>query len=197
MFTNKGTFLWNLFLNCRLWENFARHIHPQNVLSTSLEKGGRSECDKLDCRRSTTLTVSPSSDSRLLLVYHSDRQALSTAWFRCVSQLATAVTCLMLIWYCCCCCCCCWWWCWWRRGCVLADNVQDGYQRQRRSRGTVPLEQSDGSSLGRLHVWQVPLRMHSVWLWLCCQSAGHRPRQGNQSVPAQSTDWHRHGNWYF
>jgi len=60
------------------------------MLSTQQEKGRRrSERDKLDRRRSTKLTVPPSSDARPL-VYHSDRQALSTARFRRAGRLATA-----------------------------------------------------------------------------------------------------------
>ena len=50
------------------------------MLSTQLEKGGRSERDKLDRCWSTKLTTRPSPDARLL-VYHSDRQALSAARF--------------------------------------------------------------------------------------------------------------------
>jgi len=52
-------------------------------------QGGRSERDKLDRRRSTMLTIPPSFDARPL-VYHSDRQALSTARFRRAGQLASA-----------------------------------------------------------------------------------------------------------
>jgi len=42
------------------------HIDRRNVLSTSLNEGGRSERDKLDRRRSTKLTIPPSFDARLL-----------------------------------------------------------------------------------------------------------------------------------
>ena len=59
---------------------------------------GRSERDKLDRRRSTKLTIPPSSDARPL-VYHSDRQALSTARLRRAGQLATADACLLAL-YC-------------------------------------------------------------------------------------------------
>ena len=52
----------------------------------SVERAGRIELDR---RRSTKLTTPPSSDARRL-VYHSDRQALSTARFRRACQSATA-----------------------------------------------------------------------------------------------------------
>ena len=48
------------------------------------------EREKLDRRRSTKLTVPPSFDA---LVYHNDRQALSTARFRRSGQLVTADIC--------------------------------------------------------------------------------------------------------
>ena len=56
-----------------------RHIDRRNVLSTWLEKGGSSERDKLDRRRSTKLIIPPSSDSRPLQFITGDRQALSAA----------------------------------------------------------------------------------------------------------------------
>jgi len=34
-----------------------RHIDRRNVLSTQLDEAGRSESDKLDCRRSTKLAI--------------------------------------------------------------------------------------------------------------------------------------------
>jgi len=43
-----------------------RHTDRRNALLTLLEKGGRSEHDKLDRRRSTKLIIPPSSDSRPL-----------------------------------------------------------------------------------------------------------------------------------
>jgi len=55
--------------------------------------GGHPERDKLDRRRSTKLTVPPSSDARPL-VYHTIREALSTALFRRAGQLAIADSCL-------------------------------------------------------------------------------------------------------
>ena len=61
------------------------------MLSTYLEKGGCSEHDKLDHRRSANLTLPPSSDAHPL-VYHSNLQALSTAQFLHAGQLATAAT---------------------------------------------------------------------------------------------------------
>ena len=63
------------------------------MLSTKLDEGGRSQCDKLDCRRSAKLTIPPSCDARPL-VYHTDHQALSTTLFRRAGPLATADTCL-------------------------------------------------------------------------------------------------------
>ena len=59
------------------------------LLSTYLEKGGRSERDKLNRRQSAKLTVPPSSNAPPL-VYHSNHQALSTAQFCCAGQLATS-----------------------------------------------------------------------------------------------------------
>ena len=61
--------------------NLLRRIDRRNVLSTLLDKGGRSERNKLDRRRSAKLTIPPSPDVRPL-VYHSNRQALSTTLFR-------------------------------------------------------------------------------------------------------------------
>ena len=55
-------------------------------------QGGRSERDKLDRRRSTELTIPPSSDARPQ-VYHSDRQALSTSRYSRAGPLATADAC--------------------------------------------------------------------------------------------------------
>jgi len=68
------------------------YIDLRNVLLTLLEKGGCSEHDKLNRRRSTKLTIPPSSDARPL-VYHSNHQALSRARFRRAGQLATTDTC--------------------------------------------------------------------------------------------------------
>ena len=47
-------------------ENFATAYGSSNVLSISLEKGGRSERDELDRRRSTKLIIPSSSDARPL-----------------------------------------------------------------------------------------------------------------------------------
>jgi len=52
-------------------------ITPHRATTGWLGKRGRTERDKLDRRRSTKLTVPPSSDARPL-VYHGDRQARST-----------------------------------------------------------------------------------------------------------------------
>ena len=47
-------------------KNLFRHIDRRDVLWTLLENGGRSERDKLHRRRSTKLTIPPSSDARPL-----------------------------------------------------------------------------------------------------------------------------------
>ena len=54
--------------------------------------------NQLDGRRSTRLTIPPSSDARPL-VYDSNHQALSTARFRCAGLLATADTCTLHEWF--------------------------------------------------------------------------------------------------
>ena len=72
-----------------LEKNFLRYIDRRNVLSILLDE--RLECDKLDRRRLTKLTIPPSSDARPL-VYRSNHRALSTAQFRRAGQLATADT---------------------------------------------------------------------------------------------------------
>ena len=45
-----------------------QHIDRRNVLSTQLEKGGRSERDKLGRHRSTESIIPPSSDARPLFI---------------------------------------------------------------------------------------------------------------------------------
>jgi len=47
-------------------ENFATAYRSRKVLSTQLEKGGRSERDKLERRQSSKLTMPSSSDARPL-----------------------------------------------------------------------------------------------------------------------------------
>ena len=84
---NKGTSLWKSVLNSGLRK--IRQVNRRNALRTQLDKGGRSERDKLDRRQLTKLTIPLSSDGQPL-VYHSDRQALSTSWFRHAGLLATA-----------------------------------------------------------------------------------------------------------
>jgi len=76
-------------------KNLLRRIDRRNVLSTLLDKGGRSERNNLDRRRSAKLTIPPSSDVRPL-VYHSNRQALSTTLFRRGGLWATADTCVIM-----------------------------------------------------------------------------------------------------
>jgi len=66
IFKNKGTSLWNFAPNTGLKGNFASAYRSSKRVIDLLEKGGRSERDKLDRRRSTELTVPPSSDARLL-----------------------------------------------------------------------------------------------------------------------------------
>ena len=70
---NKGTSVWNFFLASGLLHGISIAEHAINLA----RHGGRWQRDKLDRRRSTKLTVPPSSDARPLS-YHSDRQALST-----------------------------------------------------------------------------------------------------------------------
>jgi len=89
---NKGTSLWNFVPNSRLW----KFCHGISIMEACfwlnlLHKGGHSERDKLDRRQSTTLTIPQSSDS-WLLVYHTNYQAVSTAWFCRAGPLATAGT---------------------------------------------------------------------------------------------------------
>jgi len=67
------------------------YLDRRNVLSTWHDKGGRSECDKLDLVDST-------SDARPLFC-DSNHQALSTAQFRLAGLLATADTCFILFQY--------------------------------------------------------------------------------------------------
>ena len=91
----RGYFPLENFPKLRTWKissQHYKHIDRQSVLSTKLGKGGRSERDKLDRRRSTTLTIRPSSDARPP-VNHTNNQALSTARFRRAGLLATADTC--------------------------------------------------------------------------------------------------------
>jgi len=72
-------------------ENFVPTYRSWKRVVDLARHGGRSERDKLDRRRSTKLTVPPSSDARPV-VYRSDRQALSTARYSRAGHLATAGT---------------------------------------------------------------------------------------------------------
>ena len=92
IYKNNGTSLWNFFLNLG-FRKFRQDKSIVEMCYTQLDKSGRSERDKLDCRWSTKLTVPPSSDGRLL-VYHSDRQTLFTARFRRAGLSTIADTCL-------------------------------------------------------------------------------------------------------
>ena len=56
---NKGTSLWNFVINSGL-RKFRNGI---SIVETYLEKGGRSERDKLGRRRSTKSIIPPSSDA--------------------------------------------------------------------------------------------------------------------------------------
>jgi len=71
-----------------------RWLRYWSVLSTLLEKCGRSERDKLCCHQSVKLIILPSSDAQPLY-YLTDRQALSIAWFCRACQLATADNCVL------------------------------------------------------------------------------------------------------
>jgi len=55
---------------------------------------------KVDAQSVTNWTVDNTSELRrsTAVVYHSDRQALSTARFRRAGQLATADTCTIVLW---------------------------------------------------------------------------------------------------
>jgi len=76
---NKGTSLGNVVPNPGLLlRNFASVYRSSKSVIVLARHGGRSERDKLDRRRSTKLTMPPSSDARPL-VYHNNHQALSTA----------------------------------------------------------------------------------------------------------------------
>jgi len=92
IFKNKGTSLWNFVPNFGLREFCFGMSIVETCCRFSSTKGGRSEGDKLDSRRSTKLTVSPSSDARPLEFITGDRQALSTARYSRAGQLATADT---------------------------------------------------------------------------------------------------------
>jgi len=64
IFKNKGTSLWNFVSDSRLRKVCFGYVDHQNVLSSSLDKGGRSERDdKLDHRWSTKLTIPLCSDT--------------------------------------------------------------------------------------------------------------------------------------
>ena len=84
---NKGTSLWNFVLNSGLLLRSSKR-----VIDLAGRRWRRAERDKLGRRRSTKLTIPPSSDARPL-VYHSNHQALFTAQFRRAGQLATTDTC--------------------------------------------------------------------------------------------------------
>ena len=83
--------LWNFIPNSGL----RKFRHGISIVEACYRLSSRkvdcSERDKLDCRRTTKLTIPPSSDARPL-VYHSDRQAPATALFRRAGPLATADT---------------------------------------------------------------------------------------------------------
>ena len=91
MYKNKGTSLWNFLLNSGL-RKFRNDI-DLSIVETCHQlssANGRSERDKLDRLRSKLTIPRRSSDA---VVYHSDRQALSTARYRRAGQLATADIC--------------------------------------------------------------------------------------------------------
>jgi len=64
------------------------------TISLAWQSWGRSKCNELDCRLSAELAIPPSFNDQLL-VYHSDRHALSTAWFHHSGLLVTAHACLL------------------------------------------------------------------------------------------------------
>ena len=90
IYKNKGTSLWNFVLNSGLLASVYRS--SKRVIDLARRRWRRAERDKLGRRRSTKMTILPSSDARPL-VYHSNHQALFTAQFRRAGQLATTDTC--------------------------------------------------------------------------------------------------------
>ena len=63
---NKGTSFWNFFLNSEL-RKFRHGISiVEHAINVARERWRRSERDKLGRRRSTKLTIPPSSDARPL-----------------------------------------------------------------------------------------------------------------------------------
>ena len=87
---------WTLSQTPDLPENSASACRSSKRVINLARQGGRSERDKLDCRRSTKLTIPPSSDSRPVF-YHSDRQALYAARFRRAGLLDTVDTCILYV----------------------------------------------------------------------------------------------------
>jgi len=89
---NKGTSVRNFVTRTLQSENFASAYRPSKRVINLARERWTLRCDKLDRRRSTKLTVPPSSDARPL-VYHSNCQALSTARFCRAGQSTRADTC--------------------------------------------------------------------------------------------------------
>ena len=69
---NRGTSLWNFAPSCLDLENFATAYQ-----SSKLEKGGRSEHDKLD-RHGSTKTITPPTLDRCSLLQRSSSSVYST-----------------------------------------------------------------------------------------------------------------------
>ena len=90
---NKGTSLWHFVPNSGLRKFFFGISIVEKCHGLRSTRWKLRAYDKLDRRRSAKLTVPQSSDARPL-VYHSDRQALSTALFRRAGLLASAGSCL-------------------------------------------------------------------------------------------------------
>ena len=96
IYKDKRTFLSGTFSQTPDFENFTTAYRSSHVLPADLEKGGRSQRDKLDCRRPTEV-INDNNISALrrstTVVYRIDRQALSTARFCRAGELATVDSC--------------------------------------------------------------------------------------------------------
>jgi len=86
--TSKGTSLWNFVPNAGLRKVCFGIWSSKHLIDLAPQGGPPIECDKLDYRRSTKLTIPPSSDNRSLF-YHNDQWALSASPFCRAGLLAT------------------------------------------------------------------------------------------------------------
>jgi len=95
MYKNMGKayFLLELFSNLRTWENFATAYRSSKCVTNYLEKGGRSERDKLGRRQLTKLTIPPTLD-RCSLSQRSSSSVDSTI----LSRGSISDRCMTLVW---------------------------------------------------------------------------------------------------